>query len=387
MGIHHLITGSYTKTNLYLLAFDTIARTLTLNLTVPAFGLHQYVTTNEARDRIYATAMNEPPQLFSWSRTEDNTFAHISTVNVTTSSCYVSNNGHYAFSSGGSGARINAVDTDGGLGEQTDEMYYVPEEEIVNVDKTRNAVLYGAHSFDVNVNNKGFVAHLAWNAIFMYDIAENGAGALLSVNLSPEIGDGPRNALPSADGKWLYVVYLIPHKVRHKEKDNTMNIDDRALFTDQAPYDAFAILIKSCLTINNYLSEMRGKHTYRGNTARLSRDGKYIFTSTRGWNSTEANGWVGAFALGENGTLQSEEALAYYEAPLTLGSAGGLRVAFWEDETNARTDGITDYMYLSDTQEGYMYILGWTPSNHTISQVAALQYPDGASPYEAAWLD
>ncbi|KAK8129171.1 hypothetical protein PG999_001551 [Apiospora kogelbergensis] len=310
MGIHHLITGSYTKTNLYLLAFDTIARTLTLNSTVPAFGLHH---------------------------------------------------------SGGSGARINAVDTDGGLGEQTVEMFYVPEEEIVNVDKTRNAVLYGAHSFDVNVNNKGFVAHLAWNAIFMYDIAENGTGALLSVNLSPEIGDGPRNAFPSVDGKWLYVM------TEHSQHLDVYEIGETRLTHRQR---ASAIP-----------DEMRGKHTYRGNTARLSRDGKYIFTSTRGWNSTEANGWVGAFALRENGTLQSEEALTYYEAPLTLGSAGGLRVAFWEDETNAGAYGVTDYMYLSDTQEGYMYILGWTPSNHTISQVAALQYPDGASPYEAAWLD
>jgi carboxy-cis,cis-muconate cyclase len=79
--------------------------------------------------------------------------------------------------------------------------------------------------------------------------------------------------------------------------------------------------------------------------------------------------------------------VALYEAPLSLGSAGGLRVAFWEDETNASPEGIQDYMYLSDTQEGYMYVLGWTPSCRNISLVAALHYPDGAQPYEAVWLD
>lgn len=121
----------------------------------------------------------------------------------------------------------------------------------------------------------------------------------------------------------------------------------------------------------------------------MSRDGKYLFTSTRGWNNTEANGWVGAFALKKSGHLKSEEAVTYYKAPLTLGSAAGLRVAFWEDEDtySANGKGITDYMYLSDTSEGYMYILGWNPSEKKLEEVASLRYPDDAAPYEAVWLD
>jgi carboxy-cis,cis-muconate cyclase len=44
-------------------------------------------------------------------------------------------------------------------------------------------------------------------------------------------------------------------------------------------------------------------------------------------------------------------------------------------------------MYLSDTSEGYMYILGWIPSSKSLTQVAEIHYPDNASPYEAVWLD
>jgi carboxy-cis,cis-muconate cyclase len=44
------------------------------------------------------------------------------------------------------------------------------------------------------------------NSIYMYDIAENGTARLLSINLSPSDGDGPRNSYPSKDGKLLYVV-------------------------------------------------------------------------------------------------------------------------------------------------------------------------------------
>lgn len=87
MGIHHLLTGSYTNTSLFLLTFDTVARTLTLNTTVPGFGLHQYVTSNAARDRIYATTMSEPPRIFSWAISEDLEFTHLDTVNV--SKCLV----------------------------------------------------------------------------------------------------------------------------------------------------------------------------------------------------------------------------------------------------------------------------------------------------------
>lgn len=45
-----------------------------------------------------------------------------------------------------------------------------------------------------------------WDAIFMYDIAEDGKADLLSINLSPSTGDGPRNSYPTTDGKLLYVV-------------------------------------------------------------------------------------------------------------------------------------------------------------------------------------
>jgi carboxy-cis,cis-muconate cyclase len=157
MGVHHLLTGSYSNSSLYLLAFDTIAKTLTLNSTVPGFGLHQFLNTNAARDVIYGTAMSEPPRVFAWSRTKENVITHINTVNISeycvrlnicgwltssaTSSCYISDNGNYAFSAGGSGARINALDEDGGIGEMTQEMLYVPKEEMDVVDKTRTAVV------------------------------------------------------------------------------------------------------------------------------------------------------------------------------------------------------------------------------------------------------
>ncbi|RGP72457.1 hypothetical protein FSPOR_2668 [Fusarium sporotrichioides] len=365
--LHHLVTGSFTNTTLFLLAFDTVARTLTLNSTIPGFGLHQFVSSNAAKDRVYATAMSEPPQLFSWSVDENYKFTHLDTVNITSSSCYVSDDGNLAFSSGGSTAHIHALTENGGIGEMVDELYMVPEEEIKNVNKTRAAVLYGAHAFDVNVNRKGFVPHLGMNSIFMYDIAENGTATPLSINLSPSEGDGPRNSLSSKDGKLLYVM------TEHNQWLDVYKVHDTQLEHIQRG--------------SAIPDDVRGTYTFRSNTVQMSRDGKYLFTSTRSWNNTEANGYVAVFALDKHGKLKKDKAVAFYEAPVTLGSAGGLRVLPWGDETTQDPRGVSDYMYLSDTSEGWMFILGWTPANHTLDVVASLHYPDNQTPYEATWLD
>jgi carboxy-cis,cis-muconate cyclase len=57
------------------------------------------------------------------------------------SSCYFSDDGNLAFSSGGSTAAIHGLTENGAIGEQVQELYMVPKEEIENVNKTREAVV------------------------------------------------------------------------------------------------------------------------------------------------------------------------------------------------------------------------------------------------------
>ncbi|BCS30589.1 uncharacterized protein APUU_80892A [Aspergillus puulaauensis] len=274
MQLHHLVTGSYTNTTLFLLAFDSVSRTLGLDSTVPGYGLHQFVSSNSAKDRIHATAMSEPPRLFSWSVSESFTFNHLDTVNIRNSSsaCYVSDNGQYAFSAGGPTAHVHALDQDGGIGQLIDEIDLLPSEEIKRVDKTRNAVLYGAHAFDVNVNNKAFIPDLGMNSIYMYDIAANGS----------------RNTYPSKDGRLLYVI-----------TEHTQWLD---------VYEIGDIQLKHVQRGSAIPNDFRGEFTFRGNTVQPSRDEKYLFTSSRSRNSPGANGYVADFALNETGYLAEEEA-------------------------------------------------------------------------------
>lgn len=180
--------------------------------------------------------------------------------------------------------------------------------------------------------------------------------------------------LTNLTDQWMDVYRVLDTRLEHIQRASAIP-DGESLYRIPSP--------QLSLTIE----DVRGVYTFRSNTVQMSRDGKYLFTSTRSWNNTEANGYVAAFALNDDGLLKIEKAVAFYEAPVTLGSAGGLRVAPWQDETNSDPNGITDYMYLSDTSEGWMFILGWTPSNHTLDVVASLHYPDNSTPYEATWLD
>jgi carboxy-cis,cis-muconate cyclase len=44
-------------------------------------------------------------------------------------------------------------------------------------------------------------------------------------------------------------------------------------------------------------------------------------------------------------------------------------------------------MYLSDTSEGCMFVLGWSAERVALEKVAEYCYPGDAAPYEAVWLD
>ena len=121
-------------------------------------------------------------------------------------------------------------------------------------------------------------------------------------------------------------------------------------------------------------------HNYRGNTLRLSRDGKYIFGSTRG---SGTNGYIAAFELDVSGKLASTTPVAHYEMPTSGGIAGAIEPAFWQG-----SEGIAgqDYIVLVDEEKGYVRILGWSSFTKQFKSVAETLLPNGASASHAIWL-
>jgi len=83
-SVHHILSGSFRSLSLFLLAFSPSKRSLLHLQTIPAFGPHQYLASNQHKDRIYTTSWARPPTLSSWhvERSDPWRVSHINTVPI-----------------------------------------------------------------------------------------------------------------------------------------------------------------------------------------------------------------------------------------------------------------------------------------------------------------
>jgi carboxy-cis,cis-muconate cyclase len=124
------------------------------------------------------------------------------------------------------------------------------------------------------------------------------------------------------------------------------------------------------------------RHSYRGNTLRLSRDGKFLFASTRG-ATKETRGYMTAFELDSTGRLASLDAVDFHQTPTSCGIAGAIEPAFWKG-----SEGIAgqDYLLHVDEETGFVRVLGWSGALKRFQEIASTQLPDGATASHAIWL-
>jgi len=84
--IFHFISGSFRSLSLFLLAFDPARRTIHHVQTVSTLGPHQYLATNQHKDRVFTTTWAQPPSLQSWvlhkSTSEPWHLSHLNTVPI-----------------------------------------------------------------------------------------------------------------------------------------------------------------------------------------------------------------------------------------------------------------------------------------------------------------
>lgn len=84
ISVHHILSGSFRSLSLFLLAFSPSRRSLSLLQSIPAFGPHQYLASNQHKSRIYTTSWALPPSLSSWhvERSDPWRVIHITTVPI-----------------------------------------------------------------------------------------------------------------------------------------------------------------------------------------------------------------------------------------------------------------------------------------------------------------
>jgi carboxy-cis,cis-muconate cyclase len=273
----HSSTGCVTR-DCAPLPVRTVNRTLFLAQNVPTSAPHSYLAKDVHGDRVYATSWSSPPTLSSWSvkRTDDcswnienintvNTSRHVffpgmgslthihSTFHKAAISGYIAipPPSHYLYSVGGPTGEVHIINaSSGGVGQEVQQVLFVPEDDLEQADKTPGALvsffpiiyLLILELSRVTRGNRPMVpmvlqsrpedrhsyrtctyfyycifsdilllrlcgAPSGTNSILMYDVDdESGRLTMLSETRSPRENDGPRHAIVSPNGTILYCI-------------------------------------------------------------------------------------------------------------------------------------------------------------------------------------
>ncbi|KXN84887.1 Muconate cycloisomerase 1 [Leucoagaricus sp. SymC.cos] len=361
--LFHFISGSFRSLSLFLLAFDPVHRTVHHVQTISTLGPHQYLATNQHKDRIFTTTWAEPPSLQSWalqrSTTEPWRMSLLDQVPITATSSYIDIPAPftYTYSVGGPTGEVHSIDeTTGGFGKKTQEILFVPEADLPFADKTRVALRYGSHGVESTSTpsySLTFVPVLGTNSIEVYsrDI-DSGSLTHLCSTPSPrgaEANDGPRHVKLHPNGKLLYCV---------TEHSNIVDIYE---ITSQPTNVTIPFVLKhvdSRSMLPDHI-DPKSLHDFRGDTllltpptaARPSPDA--LFTTTRGRTSA-TRGWLSIFALDENGYFETGnrghavEAVIRYETPTSGGKANAIdlltkrKIPSSQEESDGQGNAETD---------------------------------------------
>ena len=205
-------------------------------------------------------------------------------------------------------------------------------------------------------------AHSGRNSIFVSDVYDDHT-------LSPPLvevpahrdHDAPRHNVPSPDGRTLYSV-----------TEHTSYVDVWEVYEEDLVWRQSVSIIPSAA----------GRDDFRGDTLRLSRDGKYLFASTRG-KTEKTRGWVAVWTVDQKtGRLfESGGALHRYQTPTSGGKANAIEPALKGTPLSDRGE---QWLVLTDDEQGYVFILGFDGS--AINEVARLQLPGSELASHAIWL-
>lgn len=390
----HILTGTFNSVFLHLLQFDTTTRELSVAASVAAQGPHQYLTLGSipsASERIvYATTWAEDRRVSAWRvGLHSPRIEYINSQEITATPSYVSmqpppwnsvtspaygvqpdSDAHrYLYQAGGPTGEVFALDDgSGAIGQRKQDLVFLEggPAALPAADKSRKALRYGAHSFDFDVNGLAYVAHVGRNAVFVY--TRDAASGQLSqepalVIPSPADKDGPRHAVPSPDGKYLFVV------------------TEHTSFVDVFSLNHSGQLSSTHLQRLSIIPPDHSRHDYRGDTLRLSPDGQWLFATTRGMTE-KTRGWVKAWRLHsqpEDSRILEESSAVAHRTPTSGGKANALewapRYPFEDPQNHHRSanSSAPDWAVLTDDEQGYVVILEWDGKD--LKEAARTQLP------------
>ncbi|KAJ2933098.1 hypothetical protein H1R20_g4005, partial [Candolleomyces eurysporus] len=382
---YHILSGSFRSLSLALLAFSPANKSLEHIKTIPAFGPHQYLALNAAKDVVYTTSWATPPILSSWalqrsngSRVED--VKHMNTVQITATSSYIDIPPPYNFvySAGGPTGEVHALASDGSFGEKVQQFLFVPEDELEKADKSRIALRYGLHGVEFSSTGYGFIPVLGTSTIEMYR-RDPTTGRLEHIFSSPSprgpsSHDGPRHVKVHPNGKILYCV------TEHTNYLDTYEIKDGTLHH----ISSHSLLPSNLTNKPSHSSSSVDPHLvsdFRGGTLMLTPSSPAfpapiaLFTTTRGATPAQ-KGWTSVFRLDRDGhviptsppsdapdqtplqDVADDLVAVRFETPTSSGKANAVNIRSKDDDSSSFWILLTDDDRLAD-KSGAVRVLEW----------------------------
>ena len=264
--------------------------------------------------------------------------------------------------------RLNA---DGSIGALVQELSLLDEgiSDVENKSGDQHSdfgrLRHGAHSVDLSPDQRTlYIADIRRNCVWTYAVKSHAASSLdpplrlSGKHVAPRANDGPRHATPHPNGRVLYSV---------QEHSNV--VDEFVVSEDGTALRhvrGVEILPPGKRTQDFWADEVR--------VSRLQGVPRYVYASTRGLEAG-TKGWVVVWTVDEEGMIEGDAA-DRWETPTSGGVANAIEPApgGGKGERRHGMDEEVEYLALTDSQEGWVFMLSFNGKN--IAEVARVKLTD-----------
>ena len=389
----NFLVGTFRSPEIYTLEFQPPS-TLTVAANSPAVGGHSWLALSKDHKKLYTTCWTNPPSIAAYridtSPDSAPTVTHLNTKPVKSLSGYVACTSTHLYSVGGPTGEVFLLNPDdGSIGDLVQELSFRKPNELKDgaqgedVHGNFGGLRHGSHSVDISPDGRSlYIADIGHNCIWTYTINLSSSSSSSSSTgseqqqevltlrqklISPRTNDGPRHTWPHPNGRVLYSL-----------QEHSSMVDAFSIASD-------GVTLKHLHGIKIIPADKDPKN-YWADEVRLSLTSgdkpKYMYASTRGLQA-DTKGYVAVCRLDEEGLIVGDGALDIYETE----TSGGLANAV-EPAPPGGPDAEVEYMALTDSQEGFVFVLGF--DGRAVREVARVKLEgEGGKVVQAAtavWL-
>ncbi|KAG9581439.1 Muconate cycloisomerase 1, partial [Aureobasidium melanogenum] len=354
------LVGTFYTPRLFTLRFtpskDISKCKLEIAHTSEAIGGHSWLSLSSDKKYLYTTVWASPPAVAAYRVEANHTLTPLNSKPVRAMSGYVCSSDTALYSAGGPTGEVFSISSDGSLGPLIQNLEFRNQGNENDGARTGVAhgdfggLRHGAHSADLSPDGKAiYIADIGHNCIWNYAISGS-KGELEQKQkwIASRENDGPRHAWPHPNGKILYSV-----------QEHSCYVDS-LLISETGTLDL--------ISGKRIIPDDKDEKKYWADEVRLSRptsgQPRYLYASTRGLEK-DTKGYVAVFELDEGGLVQGE-AIDIFETATSGGIANAI-----EPAPMVEGQEVVEYLAMTDSQEGYVFMLAF--DGKKIKEIARTQ--------------